>query len=81
MVEDLIGDGFGGIRDRYRRLQAFNAAWARLQSEEPGWPAEAIDGSFHEALVVWLRFHRAILVGELCQLRSDTYATIRSQPS
>lgn len=30
MIEDLTGDGFGGIRDRQRRLQAFNAAWARL---------------------------------------------------
>ncbi|HVC75340.1 MAG TPA: ATP-dependent helicase [Candidatus Micrarchaeaceae archaeon] len=65
MVEDLNGDGLSGIRDRQRRLQAFNAAWARLQSEEPGWPAGAIDGVFHEALLAWLRFHRAILVGEL----------------
>jgi superfamily I DNA/RNA helicase len=26
LLEDLNGDGFGGIRDRDRRLQAFNAA-------------------------------------------------------
>jgi len=65
MIEDLKGDGFGGIRDRQRRLQAFNAAWARLQSEDPGWPADAIDRAFHGALLAWLRFHRAMLVGEL----------------
>ncbi len=65
MMQDLVGDGFGGIRDRQRRLQAFNAAWARLQSEEPGWPELAIDAAFHEALLSWLRFHRAMLVGEL----------------
>lgn len=81
MIEDLNGDGFGGIRDRQRRLQAFNAAWARLQSEEPGWPADAIDGAFHEALLAWLRFHRAILVGELVPvalsyLRNNPEATL-----
>jgi superfamily I DNA/RNA helicase len=44
---------------------AFNAAWARLQSEEPGWPGHKIDVAFHEALLSWLRFHQAMLVGEL----------------
>ncbi|MHB8589834.1 MAG: UvrD-helicase domain-containing protein [Candidatus Dormibacteraceae bacterium] len=65
MIGDLAGEGFGGIRDRQRRLQAFNAAWARLQSEKPGWPDDKIDSDFHEALLAWLRFHRAMLVGEL----------------
>ncbi len=65
LLEDLNGDGFGGIRDRDRRLQAFNAAWARLQSETPGWPEDPIDQAFHRELVGWLRFHGAILIGEL----------------
>lgn len=37
LLEDLQDDSFGGIRERDRRLQAFNAAWARLQTDEPGW--------------------------------------------
>lgn len=65
LLQDLNGDGFGGIRDRDRRLQAFNAAWARLQSDTPGWPQDPIDRAFHGQLVGWLRFHRAMLVGEL----------------
>lgn len=65
LLEDLIGEGFGGIRERAERLQAFNAAWARLQSEEPGWPGDQIDRLFHRALIGWLQFHEAILVGEL----------------
>jgi DNA helicase-2/ATP-dependent DNA helicase PcrA len=65
LLEDLNGDGFGGIRDRDRRLQAFNAAWARLQSDTPGWPQDPVDRAFHQELVGWLRFHQAMLIGEL----------------
>jgi superfamily I DNA/RNA helicase len=65
LLEDLNCDGFGGIRDRDRRLQAFNAAWARLQSETPGWPQDPVDRDFHRELVGWLRFHQAMLIGEL----------------
>ncbi len=65
LLQDLNGDGFGGIRERDRRLQAFNAAWARLQSETPGWPQDPVDRDFHRELVGWLRFHQAMLIGEL----------------
>jgi superfamily I DNA/RNA helicase len=77
MVEDLSGDDFGGIRPRQRRLEAFKAAWARLQSEEPGWPNDATDRSFHEVLVSWLRFHRAMLIGELVPV---TLTYLRNNP-
>ena len=33
LLKDLNGAAFGTIHERRRRLQAFNAAWARLQSE------------------------------------------------
>lgn len=65
LLQDLNGDDFGGIRERNRRLQAFNAAWARLQSEMPGWPHDPTDQAFHRELVCWLRFHEATLLGEL----------------
>ncbi|MBC7076744.1 MAG: ATP-dependent helicase, partial [Synergistales bacterium] len=65
LLEDLNGDGLGGIRDRERRLQAFNAAWARLQSDTPGWPQDPVDKAFHTDLTGWLRFHQAMLIGEL----------------
>lgn len=35
---------------------------------EPGWPSDPIDQAFNAALVSWLRFHNAILIGELIPL-------------
>ncbi|MCY4059383.1 MAG: ATP-dependent helicase [Gammaproteobacteria bacterium] len=65
LLKDLNGVAFGTIRERRRRLQAFNAAWARLQSESPGWPMDPIDEAFEGELSGWVRFHEAMLIGEL----------------
>ncbi|MDI6817041.1 MAG: ATP-dependent helicase [Actinomycetota bacterium] len=56
---------FGTKRDKTKRIRAFEAAWARLQCDIPGWPQEPIDHEFHNNLVSWLKFHEAILIGEL----------------
>jgi superfamily I DNA/RNA helicase len=66
LLADLTG--FGGLRERADRLQAFNAAWARLQSDDPGWPQDPVDQAFHTALLAWLGFHKAMLVGEIVPL-------------
>jgi DNA helicase-2/ATP-dependent DNA helicase PcrA len=66
LLEDVdAADSFGGKRECTKRVRAFEADWARLQSDEPGWPSDPVDGKFHNALVSWLRFHRAMLIGEL----------------
>lgn len=79
MLEDLSTAGeFGGKRDCTKRIRAFEAAWARLQSEEPGWPKTAIDVQFHEALLSWLRFHKAMLIGELVP---EAYRYLRDNPA
>ena len=65
LLKDLNGTGFGTVQDRKRRLQAFNAAWARLQSETPGWAEDPTDQAFQIELSKWLRFHEAMLIGEL----------------
>jgi len=65
LLEDLRASGHGRIDDCKSRLRAFNAAWARLQCETPGWPRDSIDQAFHRELVGWLRFHEAMLIGEL----------------
>ena len=66
MLDDLITAGnFGPKRLCTKRILAFEAAWARLQSDEPGWPKNPTDRLFHAALIDWLRFHQAILIGEL----------------
>ncbi len=66
MLDDLVSAGsFGPKRACTARIRAFEAAWARLQSEVPGWPQDPIDRQFQAALISWLRFHRAMLIGEV----------------
>jgi DNA helicase-2/ATP-dependent DNA helicase PcrA len=69
-AEPLLADlqplgNFGPKRDMTKRIRAFEADWARLQHEQPGWPVEPIDVQFHHALTAWLCFHRGMLIGEL----------------
>ena len=61
---DLTGP-FGGIRERRKLAEAFEAAWARRQTDLPGDPVEGLDQRFQDALRAWLRWHRGMLVGEL----------------
>lgn len=63
LQEDLKG-AYGGVRAVATKVRAFNAAWARLQHETPGWPADADDRRFSTDLDGWLRFHHAMLIGE-----------------
>lgn len=65
LVEDLKSDIFGGVTDCQKRNIAFSADWARLQHEQPGWCSDPVDKAYHAALIAWLRFHRAMLIGEL----------------
>ncbi|MDH7482539.1 MAG: ATP-dependent helicase [Armatimonadota bacterium] len=55
----------GDLREVINKIQAFNAAWARLQHEMPGWPESEEDKRFSDDLSDWLRFHEAMLIGEL----------------
>jgi DNA helicase-2/ATP-dependent DNA helicase PcrA len=64
LVNDLVGQ-FGGKKPVNGLLEAYDAAWARLQHEEAGAPRSAEDQRFEVSLLDWLRFHRAVLVGEL----------------
>lgn len=69
-VEPLLADlqplgHFGAKRDMTKRIRAFEADWARLQHEQPGWPIDTLDVQFHHLLTAWLRFHRGMLIGEL----------------
>lgn len=77
LLQDLAGCVFGGIRDCGKRLAAFNAAWARLQTDEPGWPTDSVDRAFQVELEKWMRFHGAMLVGELVPV---TLAHLRDNP-
>jgi DNA helicase-2/ATP-dependent DNA helicase PcrA len=69
LVEDLGQfEVLGDVNNRKRRLSAFEAAWATLQHQEPGWPQDEVDIQFQARLIEWLEFHRAMLLGELVPL-------------
>lgn len=63
--QDLKRPGERTMNDCEAMIKAFNAAWARLQHEQPSWPVDPKDRAFHQDLMDWLRFHEAMLLGEL----------------
>ena len=65
LLKDLNHGSFGGIKKREDLLNAFNADWARLQRENPGWATDSVDEKFQQELHKWLMFHKAMLIGEL----------------
>lgn len=64
LIHDLAGQ-FGGKRETRRLIRAFEAYWATLQTDQPGWPQHPHEQHFEVTLRQWLDFHRAILIGEL----------------
>ena len=67
-IDQLANDlkkPFGGKREVGRLIEAYDAAWARLQHEAPGAPRDPVDVQFEAALLDWLTYHRAMLIGEL----------------
>jgi len=72
-----INNTFGKLRDKQKRLQAFEASWARLQSEEPGFPLDEIDKQFEHEILSWLKTHKAMLFGEMI---IETFHYLRNNP-
>jgi len=68
LLHDLKKQRLGNITQLRKDVRAFESAWARLQADEPGWPTDDHDRAVHTALLSWLRFHKAILIGELVPL-------------
>src|SRR5262245_18023879 len=67
LVLDLR-EAHGGVRAVKRFLHAFEAGWARLQRDPLGPPQDPSEAAFQTALLDWLRYHRAMLIGELVPL-------------
>jgi len=72
-----IDNQFGGLRDKRKRLTAFEAAWARLQSEEPGFPIDDEDRRFDLEVKNWLKDHKAMLFGEMI---IESYHYLKNNP-
>jgi superfamily I DNA/RNA helicase len=77
LVLDLEGGFPTGIRDRDELRRAFEAAWARVQTEEPGEPVAGLDQSFQDALLASLRWHKAMLIGEVVPI---AFSYLRNNP-
>lgn len=74
LLEDL-SVGFGNKTQRKKRLDAYLAAWARLQHEAPGHAVDALDAAFAHDVIGWLRHHEAMLIGEAIPML-HTYLTL-----
>ena len=70
--------GTSATREAYR---AYEAAWARLQHEEPGYAADPQDRRFESVLLDWFRFHRGMLIGEIVPQLYQYLATTPPRPS
>ena len=80
-LEPLLYDltnRFGKKRDREKRIRAYEAAWARLQHDEPGFAQTAEDRHFERQLIDWLRFHEGMLIGEIIP---EVYRYLRNNPA
>ncbi len=64
LLEDLSAE-HGNKHARRKLIKAYGAAWARLQTEEPGFARSAADQAFAADLVDWLRLHEAMLMDEV----------------
>lgn len=69
---------FGNKRQREQRIEAYEAAWARLQHEEPGYAVDPDDQAFEDCLVDWLHFHQGMLIGEIIPI---VYQYLRDNPA
>jgi DNA helicase II / ATP-dependent DNA helicase PcrA len=67
-----------GIRECRERLRALSAAWARLQTDEPGHKQDADDVWFAREVLEWLKLHRAMLLDELVP---EAYRFLRANPA
>ncbi len=80
-TEPLLYDlpvSFGKKRERAKRIRAYEAAWARLQHEDPGFAQSAVDAAFQRVLIGWLRFHEGMLIGEIIP---ELYRYLRNNPA
>ena len=71
ILRDLDKPEFGNVRDKGKLLDAYLAAWARLQQDEPGFEQSQIDLDFKNDLLSWLNYHKGILVGEVIPIAID----------
>lgn len=76
MLYDL-GNEFGTLNDKRKKLEEFEANWARFQDETPGIQLSDCDKLFEKAIMNWLCTHKAMIIGEMIR---ETYKYLRDNP-
>ena len=67
-LEPLLADlsnVHGNKHERRRLIRACGAAWARLQTQQPGYARTPVEQAFVDELVEWLVLHEAMLIDEI----------------
>lgn len=77
LIADLR-DAHNGVKGVKKRIKAYEAAWARLQHEEPGYIQSPEDLAFTGDLLPCLIFHKAMLIGEVIP---QLYGYLRDNPA
>lgn len=57
--------GYGGKKKVAKLIGGYLSAWALSQGDEPGFPANSDQEAFASSLLGWLKFHEAMLIGEI----------------
>jgi superfamily I DNA/RNA helicase len=70
LLRDLEGD-FGNIFKRRDLLEAFDAGWARGETDHPGLAVNPTDKAFEAQIIRWLVHHHAMLIGEVVPIAYD----------
>ena len=60
-----LGNIHGNKHERRRLIRAYGAAWARLQTQQPGYARTPVEQAFVDKLVEWLVLHEAMLIDEI----------------
>jgi len=77
LIYDLMG-AHGGKQAVKKLKTAYEAAWARLQHQQPGYVPSRDDATFQADLLAWLQFHEAMLIGEVIP---QLYDYLHSNPA
>jgi DNA helicase II / ATP-dependent DNA helicase PcrA len=67
-LEPLLSDlsnTHGNKHERRRMIRAYGAAWARLQTQQPGFARTQAEQAFVDDLLEWLVLHEAMLIDEI----------------
>jgi DNA helicase II / ATP-dependent DNA helicase PcrA len=63
-LSDLSSE-HGNKHERRRMIRAYGAAWARLQTQQPGFARTQAEQTFVDDLLEWLVLHEAMLIDEI----------------